>query len=212
MSKSLGNTFDLFDWIKRYGLDAVRYFLLREMVTGQDSEFALENFENRYNNELANDWGNLISRTFNMVQRYCDGIVPMADEDYGLKAEWDETYAAVCKSFDTFLFSQGLDSLLKFVRTLNRFIELKAPWKLAKNQDEDSRKELTNTLACLIEGIRLVVQVLQIAIPESSQKVMSALHLVEGANDFNWNTKTLAGIQLSEKLLLFPKINLSQES
>ncbi len=206
MSKSLGNTFDLFEWLQLRGVDAVRYYLLREMVTGQDSEFSLEGFENRYNNELANDWGNLISRTFNMVQKYCDGVVPNTDSTSELEKNWEETYQSVCVEFEHFQFSQGLEKLFKFIRELNRFIENKAPWKLAKNQDKESKKALTDALASLMEGIRLSVQLLQIIIPESSSKLMAALNLKHNANDFKWNANYLSGTKLSEKLLLFPKI------
>lgn len=206
MSKSLGNAFDLFEWLQLRGVDAVRYFLLREMVTGQDSEFSLENFENRYNNELANDWGNLISRTFNMVQKYCDGVVPKTESSCELEKIWEETYRVVCEEFDRLQFSQGLENLFKFIRELNRYIENKAPWKLAKNQDEASKKELADTLAFLMEGIRLSVQLLQVIIPESNSKLMAALKLVPNAHDFKWNANHLSGTKLAEKLLLFPKI------
>ena len=94
--------------------------------------------------------------------------------------------------------------MFKFIRELNRFVEVKAPWKLAKLTDEISQRELRNTLAYLIEGIRLAVQWLQIVIPESSSKVMAALAIQ--SIDFTWNPKKLAGLEIKEKLLLFPKI------
>ena len=206
MSKSLGNTFNLFDWFEEKGIDAVRYFLMREMVTGQDCEFSLENFENRYNNELANEWGNLISRTFNMIQRYCDSKVPtqtQSNED--LKAIWEESHEAIDKHFEQFQFSQGLEKLFKFIRELNRYIETKSPWKLAKDPTEASQTELKNVLAHLIEGIRLSVQYLQIIIPVSSQKLMEALQIQNKPSNFSWNPQTLSGISITEKLLLFPK-------
>lgn len=208
MSKSLGNAFDLFQWIQSRGIDAIRYFLLREMTTGQDCEFSLENFELRYNNELANDWGNLISRTFNMIQRYCDGKVPEIETNgaHELERTWTEVYPQICQHFDLFQFSQGLEVLFKFIRELNRFIEQKAPWKLAKEPDNGSQQALRNTLGALIEGIRLSVQLLQIIIPESSQKVMVALQMDTSATDFTWHPNLLKGRPLTEKLLLFPKI------
>lgn len=207
MSKSTGNAFNLLDWLDARGIDAVRYFLLREMVTGQDSEFSLESFENRYNNELANDWGNLISRTFNMVQRYCDGIVPDAEvKNTDLQSVWESTHPQVSKCFDTFQFAHGLEVLFKFIRELNKFIEVKAPWKLAKQSDASSALELKNTLACLMEGIRLSVQWLQIVLPESSEKIMSALGCLGKEVDFTWDVQHLAGTKIVDKLLLFPKI------
>lgn len=207
MSKSLGNDFNLFDWIQLRGVDAVRYFLLREMVTGQDCEFSMENFKSRYNNELANDWGNLISRTFNMIQRYCDGVVPeVSKSDPALKTLWEITHAEVFKFFDRFQFSQGLDSLFKFIRELNRFIEAKAPWKLAKQETDASKVELNTTLANLVEGIRLAVSVLQIIIPESSQKIMEVLQMTPELAAFAWDTQTLFGVSLNKTLLLFPKL------
>lgn len=208
MSKSSGNAFNLFDWLDSHGIDAVRYFLLREMVTGQDSEFSLENFENRYNNELANDWGNLISRTFNMIQRYCDGIVPNVEvKDTALQTVWETAHRNICKYFEGFQFAQGLEELFKFIRELNKFIEVKAPWKLAKQQDEASVRELKNTLACLVEGIRLSVQWIQIVLPESSEKILLALGYMGREPDFTWDTRHLAEIKTVDKLLLFPKIS-----
>ena len=206
MSKSLGNTFNLFDWFEEKGIDAVRYFLMREMVTGQDCEFSLENFENRYNNELANEWGNLISRTFNMIQRYCEGQVPVPTHpNEALKAVWEESYETIYQHFEHFQFSQGLEKLFKFIRELNRYIEAKAPWKLAKDPAEDSQMELKDVLAHLIEGIRLSVQYLQIIIPVSSQKLMEALKIQDKPSNFSWSPQTLSGTSITEKLLLFPK-------
>lgn len=206
MSKSLGNTFDLFNWIQEKGIDGVRYYLLREMVTGQDCEFSFENFEKRYNNELANEWGNLISRTFNMIQRYCGGQVPEAETiSEHLKQIWEETHQNVGKYFDSFQFSQGLEKLFKFIRELNRYIEIKAPWKLAKDQSSDSFIELRNILAHLVEGIRLAVQYLQIIIPVSSQKLMTILKIAGKPCDFSWNPNKLVGLNITEKVLLFPK-------
>lgn len=209
MSKSLGNSFDLFSWVNQQGVDAVRYFLLREMTTGQDCEFSIDNFHNRYNNELANDWGNLISRTFNMVQRYCNTTVPKPSEEdsTGLKSFWETTFIEVCHEFDHYQFSQGLEKLFKFIRELNRFIENKAPWKLAKHQDDTSITELKNTLAYLIEGIRLCAQLLQVIIPESSQKILTIFNIDSKNPDFKWNSMRLSGTQLLEKPVLFPKIN-----
>ena len=113
----------------------------------------------------------------------------------------DLVFGVVCEEFDRFQFSQGLENLFKFIRELNRYIENKAPWKLAKSQDEASKKELADTLAFLMEGIRLSVQLLQVIIPESSSKLMAALNLAPNANDFKWNAKYLAGTKLSEKFL-----------
>lgn len=208
MSKSLGNAFDLFEWLSNYSTDAVRYFLLREMVTGQDCEFSLDNFVARYNNELANEWGNLISRTFNMLGRYCESTVPQihadAIKDTFLKEQWDLTLQSVFDCFDQYQFSQGLEKLFKFIRELNRFVENQAPWKLAKSTDEKDRKDLDNTLAFLLEGIRLCAQVLYPIVPESSLKVLNSLGQNTRAQ-LNWDPNHLRGAVLKDKLLLFPK-------
>ena len=150
--------------------------------------------------------GNLISRTFNMIQRYCDGKVPTPSQpNEDLKSIWKETYEAINKHFDQFQFSQGLEKLFKFIRELNRYIESKAPWKLAKDPAEASQMELKDVLAHLIEGIRLSVQYLQIIIPVSSQKLMEALQIHDKPSNFSWNPQTLSGTSITEKLLLFPK-------
>jgi methionyl-tRNA synthetase len=208
LSKSLGNAFDLFEWLQSYGTDAARYFLLREMVTGQDCEFSVENFIGRYNHELANEWGNLVSRTLNMLQRYCQSRVPAVHSDSisskNLQTCWEETYKSVFESFDNFLFSQGLEKLFKFIRELNRFVENQAPWKLAKTGHEKDQHILENTLAFLMESIRLCAQILQVIIPESSAKILKALQISQ-TTDFTWNTSLLQGTLIADQLLLFPK-------
>ncbi|MDR0756210.1 MAG: methionine--tRNA ligase [Puniceicoccales bacterium] len=208
LSKSLGNAFDLFEWLQSYGTDAARYFLLREMVTGQDCEFSIENFIGRYNHELANEWGNLVSRTFNMLQRYCQSRVPVVHSDSiaseNLQMHWGETHKSVFESFDNFLFSQGLEKLFKFIRELNRFVENQAPWKLSKTGNSKDQYILENTLAFLVEGIRLCAQILQVIIPESSAKILKALQ-VSRTTDFTWNTSLLQGALIADPLLLFPK-------
>ena len=208
MSKSLGNAFDLFEWLDSHGIDACRYFLLREMVTGQDCEFSMDNFVSSYNNELANEWGNLISRVLNMLKRYCHSVVPAVHEDAisskDLQALWQETYAGVCDNFDHYLFSQGLEKLFKFIRELNRFIEAQAPWKLSKTGTEADRHQLENTLAFLVEGIRLCAQILQVIIPDSSLKVLHALQAAENVS-LKWNDTTLSGTAVAESLVLFPR-------
>lgn len=214
LSKSLGNGFQVFDWIERYHSDSIRYFLLREMVTGQDSEFSMETFEARYNNELANEWGNLISRTFHMLQRYCKGVVPASDHNAesstsSLQEIWNTTYKEVCEFFDAYAFSQGLDKIFKFIRELNRHVEIQAPWKLAKSDQREDRRRLEKTLQALIEGIRLCALLLSPIMPTSSKKILDALHYSSSNENLQttlyWNPETLVGKLVSEKLLLFPK-------
>ena len=210
LSKSLGNCFEPLDWVNKYGADAVRFFLLREMVTGQDSEFSEEAFTARYNNELANEWGNLISRTFNMIHRYCGGVVPNINSkifrqiDLDIQNLWDITKNEVIASFENHMFSHGLEKLFKFIRELNKYIEINAPWKLAKSTDNNDLEILKNTMAFLTEGIRLANILLSPIIPDCSQKITNSFESNSSALTFNPSTLSNSKI-LNDKLLLFPK-------
>ena len=173
MSKSLGNVLDPFEVIDRFGTDALRYYCFREVSFGQDGGVSVTGFAERYTSELANDFGNLASRTTNMVARYCDGAAPTVDLDPVLGADFEGLLETVSALLDKAEITQALEQIWMRVRRLNRYVEETAPWKLAK--DETKADELHQALRSLAEGLRVVTVLLVPYIPESTEKLLAAL-------------------------------------
>jgi methionyl-tRNA synthetase len=176
MSKSLGNVLDPFAVIDRFGADALRFYCFREVSFGQDGSVSAAGFESRYETELANDWGNLVSRTLAMLERYRDGLVPEAAPDPAL-VEGDDGLAGldqvVCDLLDRSALSQALDAIWARVRRLNRYVEEMRPWDLAK---EDSRAgDLDRVLYSLAEGVRVTALLLLAYMPDTSERLLAAL-------------------------------------
>jgi len=208
MSKSLGNVLDPFELMDTYGTDALRFYCFREVSFGQDGQVANESFQARYETELANDYGNLASRTLNMLGRYCDSTVPEVAADPELLADFDGLAEEVCELLDRAEVTQALDRIWQRVRRLNRYVEEQAPWKLAK--DDASAPQLATALRTLAEGLRVVTVLLTPYVPETAAKLLAALGL-----DGDDAASTIAGARLGghpggnrvEKLTpLFPKI------
>jgi methionyl-tRNA synthetase len=174
LSKTTGNVVDPVPYIERYGLDALRYYLAREIRFGEDGTFTDEGFAQRYQSELANDLGNLLSRTVKMVERYRDGVVP-ADpgDDQPIAREVAERVDAVTAAFAALDLTGALEAAWVLVRRLNRLVEERAPWVLAK--DPARARELDQTLASLAEGIRAAAVLLWPYIPGSAERALVAL-------------------------------------
>ena len=215
MSKTGGNNVNPLDLIEKFGPSAFRYFVIREMNVGQDSDFATDLFLSRYNNDLGNDLGNLVSRALNMVGRYRNSVVPEATvedaPEQELKALWKETAADVVKLYEGFQFHTGLDRTFTFIKGINRYLEQRAPWKLAKSDDSQDQATLDTSLALCAEGIRLATSLLIPVMPEISSKIFSLLSAEEPTT---WDDSTLAwstqieGKTLGSKEILFPRIEL----
>ncbi|MGH2899611.1 MAG: class I tRNA ligase family protein, partial [Solirubrobacteraceae bacterium] len=173
MGKSAGNAIDPFAIMDEYGTDALRYYLMREVSFGHDGAVSVEGFAARYESELANELGNLASRTIAMVHRYRDGVVPAAEPDPGLAAEIDGLSDDVCAQLDRADLSAAGEAIWQRVRRLNRYVEEQAPWTLAK--DPAHAAALDTVLASLIEGLRVVAVVLHPWLPESVDKLLAAL-------------------------------------
>ncbi len=176
MSKSLGNVLDPFDAIDRYGADALRFYCLREVSFGQDGSVSAAGFESRYETELANDYGNLASRTLAMVERYRDGVVPGGAVDPAL-AEGNSGLAGLVEEVSSLIDaaepSQALEAIWARVRRVNRYVEETKPWELAKDDSQGER--LDQVLYNLTEGVRVLTLALLPYVPESADKLLAAL-------------------------------------
>ncbi|MDP2710016.1 MAG: methionine--tRNA ligase [Solirubrobacteraceae bacterium] len=173
MSKSMGNVLDPFQIIDEFGTDALRYYCMRDVTFGQDGEVSTARFAVLYESELANDFGNLASRTVAMVHRYRDGVVPGAQLDGELAVEIDGASTELAELLDRADLSNGLDAIWQRVRRLNRYVEEQAPWKLAK--DPAQAAQLDRVLASLTEALRVVGVLLHPWMPDSTGKLLHAL-------------------------------------
>ncbi len=173
MSKSLGNVLDPFEAIDEFGTDALRFYLMREVQFGQDGNVGLDGVKARYDTELANEYGNLASRTIAMIARYADGIVPASGIDPELAEEFGGLRAQVAEYLDRFELTQALDAIWRRVRRLNRYVEEQKPWELARVPGSAAQLEMV--LATLHHGLRAVTVELGPYIPEASETVLAAL-------------------------------------
>jgi methionyl-tRNA synthetase len=169
MSKSLGNVIDPFEIIEKFGTDALRFYLMREVSFGQDGNVSTEGFENRYTTELANDYGNLASRILAMIERYRDGVVT-PNEDAG-------TFGALVEDvrelLDKVQISAALDLIWQRVRELNAYVAATEPWKIAK--DPDRAQELDDVLYRLAEGLRILSVLLHPWIPDATSTLLDSI-------------------------------------
>jgi methionyl-tRNA synthetase len=173
MSKSLGNVLDPFEVIAQYGTDALRFYLMRDVAFGSDGAVGMDGVRTRYETELANEYGNLASRTIAMVERYRDGVVPAVARDPALDVELEGLPQEVAALMDRAEPTQALDRIWQRVRRLNRYVEERAPWQLAR--DADAADELDQTLASLVEGLRTVNVMLEPYMPATTETLRAAL-------------------------------------
>jgi methionyl-tRNA synthetase len=205
MSKSLGNVLDPFAVIDQFGTDALRYYCFREVSFGQDGGVSTVTFGERYETELANEYGNLASRTLAMIVRYRDGVVPEVDVDPVLAPDFDGLADEVCELLDRAEVTQALDRIWQRVRRLNRYVEETAPWQLAK---EDARAgELDVTLRSLAEGLRVVTVLLVPYIPETAAKLLAALGQADDTIGSARYGALPGGQKVDRVPPLFPKID-----
>jgi methionyl-tRNA synthetase len=173
MSKSLGNVLDPFEIIDRFGTDALRYYVLRDVSFGEDGSVSTTSFESRYETELANEFGNLASRTISMVRRYRDGEVPVTEVDAALAADFDGLADTVAGLVDRVELTPALDEIWQRVRRLNRYVQEQTPWELAK--DPARAGDLDRVLRSLVEGLRVVTVLLAPWIPGAAATLLDAL-------------------------------------
>jgi len=173
MSKSLGNVLDPFEVLGRFGADALRHYLFREVSFGQDGPVSADGFLARYDSELANEYGNLASRTLNMLERYCAGVVPAVATATALRADFAGLFERVDALFAQAELSAALEEIWGRVRRLNRYVEEQTPWVMAK--DPERAAELAGVLATLAEGLRVVTVALAPYMPVKTAALLDAL-------------------------------------
>jgi methionyl-tRNA synthetase len=218
MSKSLGNVIDPNVVVDAYGADAFRYFVLREVPFGLDGDFSTETFVTRFNTELANDLGNLLSRVLTMIGKYFDGKIPPAGPEQSVDRELRETALSVPAKLDddlsTLSFTKYLHDVWSLVTRANRYVEENAPWTLAKNKDID---RLGMVLYNLSESLRLIGLYLYPVMPSASQKIGSAIGMNKQLDacrmdeEQQWG-KLSAGTAVKTGAQLFPRIDLKKNT
>jgi methionyl-tRNA synthetase len=159
--------------IERFGADALRFYLFRDVSFGGDGSVSTTAFEQRYETELANELGNLAGRTISMVLRYRDGAVIPGAPDPVLEQDFAGLGELVAAHLDRAELTLALDEIWQRVRRLNRYVEERAPWKLAK--DPDAAAELDRVLGSLVEGLRAVTVLLWPYLPDTAERLLAAL-------------------------------------
>jgi methionyl-tRNA synthetase len=208
MSKSRGNIVRAEPIRQVMGADALRYFLLREIVFGQDGAFSYDALVNRYNSDLANGLGNLASRTLTMIGKYCGGVVIKSEQEGGFTlpaARCDQirdaarqAIGAVKSAFDAFEFSRGLEALWALLAKLDGFIVRRAPWKLPLDEkDTDARDATLYTAA---EGLRIITALVSPVLPQSAAKIWAQLGMTEPIESVRFDTLAWGGLPAGQKI------------
>jgi methionyl-tRNA synthetase len=208
MSKSLGNVIEPLQVAELYGPDALRFYVLREVSFGSDGEVSPEGFETRYTTELANEYGNLASRTLAMIARYRDGVVPSAEPDLG--PDFEGLAEAVAARVDEVQLTAALDEIWQRVKRLNRYVQEEQPWQLAK--DDAAAERLDRALYTLAEGLRVVSVLLHPFMPGSAGRLLEAL----GRTDLSLEDARLGAVEggatTAELGQLFPRVEPPERS
>ncbi len=208
MSKTTGNVVNPMEYMEKYGVDAFRYYLARDMVVGQDASFTHEGFVRRINSDLANDLGNVVNRVHRLVLSNFEGTLPkpgtFTDEENCVLEIANRLSQTVPELLENVKLSQAVEEILSLVRAVNRYLEQKAPWKLAK--DASKKEELATVLFVSAEAVRIALSFLSPVIPTKSREGLAMLGTsLEGVRDLAWG-KFQGGERFGEGSALFPRI------
>ena len=205
MSKSVGNVVDPLQLIKSYGVDPVRFYLMKEMVLGQDSNFSIESFVKCYNNDLANDFGNLLSRVSNLINKFYNGILvegeDLSEDGKIVKGCAIETINNVSKLMDEMKIDDAIDSVFLLIKNVNKFLEVTVPWKVVKT-DLKKGGALLFTAA---ESLRIIALLLAPIMPNRTALVLETLNTKN--TEIYWGGLVI-GSKIKTHKPLFPRIEL----
>lgn len=214
MSKSTGNIVYPMDVVNRYGLDSLRYYLIREMPLGNDSIFSYDRFIEKFNTDLANDLGNLVSRTVAMINKYFTGEIRKSSENYfeydsALENLMIQTIDKYNDSFTNFRFQNGLNEVWNLIGRTNKYIDETAPWVLAK--DENKKEELNDVMYHLYESIRNIAIMISPVVPETSEKIFEYLNTnLKGFSDLGYGKVENAKV-VEKAEVLFKRLDVEKE-
>jgi methionyl-tRNA synthetase len=215
MSKSRGNIVRAESVIDVLGNDALRYFLLREIVFGQDGSFSFDALVDRYNSDLANGLGNLASRTLTMIQRYFGGAVPYPSQiaahkgaDDAIREQAETAIAEFTRLFDDYQFSRALEAVWSLVGSVNKYLVEQEPWAVAEKEGEESKARLATILYTAAEALRIVTALVHPVLPDSTDRIWSQLGLRSISKlklaDLKWGQLPLGG-RLGKIEAVFPR-------
>jgi len=203
MSKSRGNVVNPIDLIDQYGVDPVRYYLMREMVLGQDASFSLDSFINRYNSDLANDFGNLLSRVTNLIKKNYDGFIPFPKQTAQTRNEIqissDRLVLLLDEKISSLKINELIENIFQFIRRVNKYMEQKAPWKLVK-EDKDAAAVVLYTAA---EALRISSVLLSPIMPNRTKILLETLNTLD--DSLIWGCLK-PGTKIKDHEPLFPRI------
>ncbi len=209
MSKSAGNIIDPFVLIDKYSPDALRYYLMSDIATGQDADFAEERLVERYNADLANSLGNLLNRTLNMAHRYRDGLVKKTGGDSPLAAQTADLVRQYEYAMSRFEVHTAISRLMDFATTCNTYVEMTAPWKLAK--DPERSDALDHVLFALVESLRTIGVLISAILPQSAREIFYQLNL---RDEYKLSDAKWGGLpdthRLGKPTPLFPRIEIDK--
>ena len=221
MSKSKGNIVYPELLIDRYGIDATKYFLLKELQYGQDGVFTPEGFVERYNIDLCNDLGNLLNRTIGMMNKYFGGTIPKCGASRNIQDEGVESFVEGCvkaveTNMDSFHIPNALSEIWEIIARSNKYIDETSPWVLAKSENLEDKEKLQSVMYHLAENLRIVAILLRPFIPETSNKIMKQLG-IHSEEITTWDsTKTYGKLQENTKVIekgepLFIRLDMEEE-